>query len=167
MPDVTGVVLEQLRAKDAQLFSLSDAFDVKASIALVVITFLATQSAAFLEKGSLLGRFEWVQRGSAVALAAAGALAVVALWPRVHQTETAEGLRAWAQQLREYYKDQPNPEMAVTEAFHAGLVERLEERIAVNSRIDQSKSRYVDWSFKCTAAALALNMATLLAFALA
>lgn len=81
------IIIERLQQKDALLFHLSDTLDVKASIWLVVITFLATQTAGFLSDALLPGALRYAQIGSALSLAAAGALALVVLWPRNYYHE--------------------------------------------------------------------------------
>lgn len=166
MSDTNAEVLERLQAKDALLFGLSDTLDVKASIALVVITFLGTQSGVFLASQQQLPEvLRYAQLGSAVALAFAGCIALVALWPRDHDTETAEELDGWAQQLREHYKHSPDPEQAVAEAFRSGRIQRLKERINANAKVDRLKSGLVAWSYKLSAVGLVLNMVTLLGLA--
>lgn len=164
MGDTNVEVLERLRAKDALLFSLSDTLDVKASIALVLITFLATQSSGFLAS-ALPGRLAWVQLVSAVLLGAGAIFALASLWPRDHDTETAEALDEWTQQLREHFKGHPDPEAEVEAEFRSGMIKRLKERIATNARIDRTKSRFMEWSYKLSGVAMLLNMTTLIALA--
>lgn len=55
MNAVHPLVRDQLLAKDAMTFELGDALDTKASIALVVITFLGTQTAWFVTDRHVAG----------------------------------------------------------------------------------------------------------------
>jgi hypothetical protein len=166
MSDQTQI-LERLQAKDSLLFALSDTLDVKSSIVLVVVTFLATQTADFLTNAQVaVGPLRYVQVASAFALALSGTLALASLWPRDHEVETAEQFDEWEQQLREHYKDAPDPEQAVAETFQRGRIQRLKERIAANDRVDRQKSRLVALAYTLAGVALLLNMGTLLALAL-
>ena len=51
--DATDLIIERMDAKDELTFQGGDTLDVKASIVLVVLTFLAGQSADLLTKGNL------------------------------------------------------------------------------------------------------------------
>lgn len=155
---------KRLDMKDDQLFKLGDTMDVKASIALVIITFLATQTASFISDGGVLA-WPWdrrLQLIAAVFLAVAGALAFVELWPRDYEIEPAESWDAWIGQLRRYYKDDPNAEQKVEAAVLEAQRLRTKERIASNSKTNEQKAELLAWSFRFTGAALALNLATLI-----
>src|SRR5690348_4795153 len=95
MKELQKTVEEYLKSQDDLEFELGDTLDVKTSIALVLITFLATQSADFLRHNPPLSSF-WhvVQVVSAAALIAAGVLAIAELKPRgyIARTEPAEFL---------------------------------------------------------------------------
>jgi hypothetical protein len=166
MSDTNAEVLERLQAKDAMLFGLSDTLDVKSSIALVVITFLATQSGVFLASDQLPVGLSYIQLLSAFVLAAAGVVSLVALWPRDYETETAEELDVWEQQLRAHYQGNFDAEESVATAFRSGRIQRLKERIAANAEVDRVKSNLVAWSFRLSGIGLLLNMATLVGWAL-
>src|SRR5688572_28070342 len=140
MADLTADVLERLEAKDELLFDLSDTLDSKASIALVIVTFLATQSGVFLSNSGLNEQLRVLQIVAAFALAGAGGFAVAALWLRDHTTETAESLDEWLRQLRAHYSGATNAEDAVFIAFREGRIKRLKESIAANSEISRNKS---------------------------
>jgi len=156
--DSSGII-HRLDLKDDQTFRLGDAIDVKASIALVVITFLATQTGSFLSVG---GRAAELPLWSAFALAIAGALAVSELWPRDYEIEATEGLDGWIQELGDYYRHDDDADSKVAEAVRSGHIARTKERIEANARINQRKSVYLTWSFRFTAIALVLNLVTLI-----
>jgi hypothetical protein len=141
------------------MFSLGDVLDAKASIGLVIVTFLAIQTADFLK---VSGPGDELQFWSAVALAVAGALALAELWPRNYQTETPESLTGWLQELRDYYQNDAEAEKRVTAAFTAGLRDRTVERLDANSRLNRRKSTYMTWCYRFTTVAFALNLVTLL-----
>jgi hypothetical protein len=166
MSPTDAEVMEHLRAKDQMLFGLSDILDAKAGIALVVITFLASQSSDLLTTDSPLPPVLWFfQMVSIGCLAAAGIAAVGSLWPRDHAVEKSEELEKWAGDLREYYKDDANPEVAVENAFRKGLVERLKERIATNAEIDATKADLLNRAYKLAGISLGLNLLTLVSMA--
>jgi hypothetical protein len=165
MSNVNAELIERLEAKDAMLFGLSDTLDAKASIALVIITFLATQSGMFLATVGLPEQLRVLQIISAFALAIAGGVSVAALWPRDHEAETPEALDEWLDELRAFYSDSPDVETAVAVAFRDGRIKRLKESIAANGKIDRLKSRFVMTAYGFSVVALALNMTTLLGLA--
>ena len=80
-------LLEMLRARDTQLFHLSDTLDVKASILLAVVT-LALIQADRLESG-ILPSF------SILFLMLSGCCALLAMRPRMMEIETPEIWRAY------------------------------------------------------------------------
>src|SRR5258706_14241270 len=143
MTDTNLEVLARLEARYQQLFTLSDTLDTKASIALVLITFLAQQTGTFLARPQLPLQLYVLQIAAAFALLFGGLTAFACLWPRDHETETAEQLDEWLQQLRAYYKDADNPAQAVDKAFQAGRIQRLKERISSTKKIDDDKSAFV------------------------
>ena len=151
-------VIKRLDLKDDQAFKLGDAIDVKASIALVVITFLATQTASFLTV-----REPWreLQVVSAFLLAIAGVLALLELWPRTYAIDASESLDGWIAELRDYYQNRADADQLVASAVAAGHIERTKERIEKNNAINEQKSKLMDWSFRCTAVAMLLNLGTL------
>lgn len=152
-------VIKRLDLKDDQTFKAGDAIDVKASIGLVVITFLATQTGVFL---TTAGPGQRLQLWAAVSLAVAGALALLELWPRDYLVETTEGLEGWLSELRDYYRNETDREARVAAAMTAGQIKRTRQRIENNGQINDRKSRYLIWSFRFTAVALTLNLITLI-----
>lgn len=156
-------VLKRLDLKDDQAFKAGDAIDIKASIGLVLITFLATQTGVFL---TTVGPGHRLQILAAVALAFAGALALVELWPVDYLVETA-GWDGWLAELRAHYKDQPDQDAKVAAAMTAGQITRMKQRIKCNRQMNERKSRFLLWSFRFTAVALVLNLLTLILRAVA
>jgi len=165
MSDTHSEILERLQAKDALLFGLSDTLDVKASLALVMITFLATQTGAWLSMDGLPIWFHSAQVLAAFVLAAAGIVALVSLWPRNHALEPAEAFEAWVQELRAFYRDAPHPEEAVAQEFRRGRILRLTERIEAHEQLDREKSRLVGLAYVLTGVAVILNLGTVMGLA--
>jgi hypothetical protein len=155
----TEILIRRLDIIDDQAFKLGDTIDVKASIGLVVITFLATQSASFLAVNEP-GR--WLQMVSAFALSIAGVFALCELWPRTYAIEAAEAMDGWIKDLRDYYKDEKNADALIEAAMSDGHILRAKERIERNAAINKQKSMLLGWSFRFTALALVLNLSTLL-----
>jgi hypothetical protein len=74
MEKYDAMIMELVKGQDDRELALGDTFDIKTSIALVIITFLATQTANFL-KMPLSPCWHLVQILSVVSLVAAGVLA--------------------------------------------------------------------------------------------
>ena len=84
---------ELVADRDRLELSLGDALDVKGSIVLVVITFLATLSGSLLESPGL-GRYGRLgQLISIVALAVGGVLAVVSVAPQLLFSRSSSKIR--------------------------------------------------------------------------
>ena len=150
-------LLERLRQRDQALFALSDVLDAKAGLAVVVITFLATQTSGWLTGAMPLPQpLWWFQIASSGCLAVSGFLAVASLWPRDHHADAAEEAVEWLQALRSHYPD----EEAVERAFVTGTIERLSERIAANRQVADDKASFMFRVFAWAGLALGLNLCT-------
>ena len=161
-----AVVVERLETKDALLFRLSDVLDTKASISLVVITFLATQTAGFFADG-LSGWLWWCQLGVAVVLASAGLFAMGALWPREFDIETSEELDTWVAQLRAHFRDEPDADAKVKAELTSGRIASAKARIKRNGSVDALKSQFIGWIYRCVSVAVVMNMGTVIVMAFA
>jgi hypothetical protein len=163
MKELQRTVEDYIKSQDDLEFELGDTLDVKTSIALVLITFLATQSADFLRHSPPLSSFWHVlQVVSVVLLVAAGVLAIVELKPRRYKARTgpAEFL-AWVEELREHYKGEPDLESRVVDEINRREVEKITSRFNRNRAINAMKSNLIEWCFRFTLAAVLLNLATL------
>lgn len=156
---VEQAYLARLEERDSVVFGLSDTHDMKASIALVVIVFLADQSGDLLSGGTLSHALYGTQVVSCALLFLAGAFSLVAMWPRTHHCENVDEWREWIDRLR---TNHPDDDDGVLRAFQAGRVQNLLRRIGANNRVCSLKSRLVIWSFAVSTLALATNLVTLL-----
>jgi hypothetical protein len=163
---VDDEVIQRMEVRDAQLMALSDVLDVKASIVLVIITFLATQNADFLLSPSFPAGMRPLPIFSGGALIVAAVLAILAVWPRDHEAEGAEGYPAWIAKLRLRYEGDVNLEQKVESAFRDGRLKRLAERIATNAAVVDSKSWLLDRAFIATSVAVTFTVGTVVALAL-
>jgi hypothetical protein len=162
--DGTDLIIERLNAKDELTFQGGDTLDVKASIVLVVVTFLAVQSADLLTKGNLTCIGKATQIVGAIFLALAGILVWCQLWPRKYEVEAAEQLPQWKAELEEFYQDDPDAPAKVLELLKKGIIERTAERIYVNAAINRTRSSFLLWSYILTTLSLGINLVTLFAF---
>lgn len=152
-------ILERLRARDQMLFSLSDILDAKAGIALVVITFLATQCAEFMAKEpSLPTHLLIFQYVSIVALFVAGLCAIASLWPRDHPADPADKMDGWLSELREYFGED---DAGVEQEFAKGSAERLRQRIGSLKQITDAKSALLSLAWQFSGVSFIANMFTL------
>jgi hypothetical protein len=164
--DTQDAILDRIRAKDELVFGVGDTLDTKASFAIVVITFLVTQTAWFITEEDVSGLWLVLQSVSAVALGVGGALAIAALWPRHYDTDAAEKLDEWVAQLNENYKNEPDVEREVAIEFARQEIKRGKERIAKNSAHNNIKSNLIEWSFRCSAFGFLLNLLTVIDLAI-
>lgn len=145
--------------------SLGDTLDMKANIWLVVITFLATQTAYFMSKSSHGWAF-WGQLVSAVFLIISGLLCLWELMPRNYLLfRPSEGaIQKKLEKLRAEHTGSPDKEKLVEAALVNAQVEWAKERIAANMAINTRKSTLIDWSFRLAAIAFIINFVTLTSF---
>jgi hypothetical protein len=154
------IVLENIQYQDDLEFKLGDTLDVKTSIALVLVVFLATQSASFL---ALAMPRHWhnFQIASVGLLVIAGFLAIVALWPRKYKLrlKSSEFL-GWVKEVDEFYG---GDKASAVKFIQSKQIEKVEKRFSINSLINERKSNAMTASFYFTMGAFILNIATLLA----
>jgi hypothetical protein len=155
------LILERLDAKDELTYQRGDTLDVKASIVLVVVTFLAGQSADLLARGNLTCAGKAAQIVAAISVALAGICVWGQLWPREYEVEAAEKLPRWKQELEEFYKDDPEASAKVLTVLTEGIVERTTERICKNSTINKTRSNLLLCSYVFATLSLAVNLLTL------
>jgi hypothetical protein len=159
------IISENLKEQDEREFALGDTLDIKTSIALVVITFLATQSADFL-KTPLSSFWHVIQRLSVVCIIIAGVLALIELIPRGYKLRMApDKFLEWINQTVEFYESQgkTDPESSTAKRISIVEIEKLKDRFKANSAINEVKSSLMAGSFYFTMVAVALNLATLAA----
>jgi hypothetical protein len=169
MPDdnvESGLIIERLNAKDELTYQRGDTLDVKASIVLVVVTFLAGQSADLLARGNLTSFGKVAQMVAAVSVALAGIFVWAQLWPRGYEVEAAEKLPQWKAELEEFYEDDPDASAKVSSVLTAGIVERATERIYANDAINKTRSDLLLGSYIFATLSLGINLLTLFGFGL-
>lgn len=165
MAELAEIRLEEINAKEDLSLRLGDALDVKASIGLAVILFLATQSAYFLDK-HLRTLGVATQVISIVCIVCAAMFALLELWPRPYilPEPESEYIPKRIEELKQHYSPYPNVESNVANAFINDEIQWAKNRIASNQRKNKLKSTFLNWSFWFTGAAVVLNMVTTLMF---
>jgi hypothetical protein len=166
MSEYEAKVMEFMRSQDESEFELGDTLDVKSSIALIVIIFLAGQSAEFLQKSPPLSPF-WhiVQVVSVVATVIAGVLCLIELRPRKYKAPMPPGdFLGWANDIERFYTEKAaDPQGSALEYMSQTEREKIKTRFSINSEINREKANLIEWAFYFTAGALLLNLATLVA----
>jgi hypothetical protein len=161
--EVIKIQAEYIQQKDAKEFALGDVLDVKTSVFLAVIVFLAAQSDAFFHATPALSPWALrLQYISVSALILAGVFAVLELIPRYYSTETSpEQEEKWVQEGETYYADKPDAANLVSEEILKGRYQRTKERVQENIAVNKRKSWMLTWCFRFTSIAFAANLATL------
>jgi hypothetical protein len=157
------MVSERLKDQDEREFALGDTLDIKTSIALVIITFLATQSAEFL-KTALPPCWHTIQSISVVCIVLAGVLALLELIPRGYRLRMKpHEFLEWIKKTRDFYLSEgaTDPDSSTIQRINAVEVEKLTDRFTANSAINETKALLMAWAFYFTMAAVGLNLATL------
>lgn len=141
---------------------MADSLDVKASILLLVITFIATQTAYFLDKHAT-GYAHSLLIASGVLLGLATVAAFVELWPRTYVIPAPEtsGVDR-AAELRDFYaKHEGIGADSMMSEFTKNEMGWAQARIEKNEGINYTKARFLGWSFYLTALAMTLNILVL------
>ncbi len=155
-------LINRIEEKDKLFFSLSDTLDVKASVSLILITFLSTQTAYFLNLDTAHVVVSSAQTLSAIALSVGGILALIILWPRCHETESIEKWDPWYQELKKYFEGKPEADQKADELFERERFNGLKKQIKHNRSIVGQKACLATWCYGCIALSVLLNLACLL-----
>jgi hypothetical protein len=163
MAAIAEIRLEEINAKEDLSLRLGDALDVKASIGLAIILFLATQSAYLLDKG--LPRFGMaMQIFSIVCVVLAALFALSELWPIVYVLPEPESpeISQRIEELTTHYSAYPDVETNAAKAFMDDQIDWATKRIADNQKKNRRKSALLALSFLFTVGAVAINLLTVL-----
>jgi hypothetical protein len=162
MSDYQDTVLDFVKSQDDLEFALGDTIDIKTSIVLVVIAFLATQSIGFLKGNpSIDPPWRWVQVFSVLLLVIAGLLALFELLPRKYAARMAPSdFLAWIAELEEFYKGDIEGESKILTQINKTETEKIKARFAQNNGTNALKSKLLKWCFRCLLVALMLNLLT-------
>jgi hypothetical protein len=138
----TGELIgEMARERDRYELDLSDAFDVKASIVLLILTFLGTISATILtaDKAALIAKLAQIPVIASVVIS--GMLCVVCLWPKDYLLDDfPETYSNWAACL-----GLSDSEQLKTIADLS--LQLAHKRIAQNHQLNSSKAWYLNRAF--------------------
>lgn len=155
-------LLSEMNTKDGVAVNLGDTLDVKASILLALIVFLATQTAYFLE-GSPAGFLRFLLFSSAVLLGAATACSFLELWPREYFLLSPEKILSdRVVELRDFYSaNEGFSGEEMIQELTENEVEWARKRISCNQKINRRKSFWLWLSFGLAALAMIFNTAIL------
>lgn len=165
MTETMQMIREEIRSKEDLTLRLGDALDVKASIGLAVILFLATQSAYFLDKG--LPAFGMALQLFSISFTVVAAVfALLELWPRTYILPDPESdyIHNRIDALAKHYGSRHNAETHIAETFTRENIEWAKQRIADSQKKNRSKSFRLEFSFWFTGGAVILNLLTVLLF---
>lgn len=161
--EIADLVADDAKRLDEIIFQTGDVLDVKASIILVAVTFLATLSGEILTVSDLPVAIKVIQVIAVVAVSIAGVLTVCALWPRQFDVPPSPTrTSAYAEQLQQYFRGKLNADELLVEDLRKDAMEIRLERIATNRRLAVSKSRFNKFAFYSIGVAVCAELASLL-----
>ena len=160
--ELNKIQAEYMNDKDAKEFSLGDVLDVKTSVLLAVIVFLAAESDQFFHATVPLSKWGiWLQYVSIGALTLAGIFAVLELKPRDYSTETSpEKEEKWVSEVQAVYAGETDSTLVVDQILKARYT-RTKERVQENIAVNRQKSSLLSVCFTFTAIAFGANLLTL------
>jgi hypothetical protein len=160
MASILELLRADIRSRDEAEFSLGDTLDVKASILLVVVIFLADVTGGLLASKSPHAHviLIWAQLLCAIFLLISGGLIVYAVWPRAYLME----IETRASNLLRYFEEDPSTEtdLSVGEQILREDISKAVDRVRHNHAINVRKSRILSWAFYAALPALALELAS-------
>jgi hypothetical protein len=160
--ELKDLMAHQVLERDRQELEFGDTLDIKTSIVLVVLTFLAGQAADSLRASPKGGAGIICQYMAIIALSLGGIFAVGELWPRNYKIEASpDRYDTWLSELKAHHQGEENSESKVVAASIGGRIAMAKDRIHYNIDVNKRKSWWMTVSFFCTAGAFALNLAAL------
>jgi hypothetical protein len=158
--------LESAQKYDDSERSLGDVLDVKASVALVAVTFLAGVSAQLITMQGLSPLWSKIQLPVQIValllLSVAGGLIIKELWPSDYSAlPTPKADADWIERLSAAGENAT----AVLDTLLKHKLSSAIERVEKNKKINDRKSVLLDWAFKLLAGALTLVLGNLLCLA--
>lgn len=160
--EILGPFSDDVRSRDAYELSLGDVLDVKVSILLAAITFLAGLSGGILLSVGLPLILKAGQIISLATISGAGILALLELRPRTYKLPDLPSAWArWIKSLEMHYAGKEEQISLTYRAYVEGFTARAEERIEQNHAINLTKSRLMAGCFCLIAASLVINLLTL------
>jgi hypothetical protein len=152
--EIEDVIAEQEKHLDELFFQVGDVLDVKASIILVVISFLGAISSQILLVQDLSCLIKGLQILAVLALAGGVFTTVWSLWPRVFDAppNTEEWIE-YLQELEKFYAGQEDSAERAFKAFKDSISKRRQERISKNRALAERKSNLNSWAFRATVVA--------------
>lgn len=154
------ILRERLNLREQILMQQADALDVKASILLVAVTFLAGHSMYLLSK-QVCAFIRYDQFASVFFQMLSGVVLAWHLRIRSYKGETAEELGEWRDKVVSHFGSQQSPEIEA--ALNKGIVDLSLERISLAVATNKSKAASVEIAYWITLAAFFLNLAAVIA----
>lgn len=154
--------LELTLERDKQQYALGDTYDIKTSIVLVGLTFLAVQSSDLLKLSQ--SPIEHAAAYTAIlVLAIGGILTAIELWPRKYSSgANPEQWITWLLETERHYQPEGDVAKKVLQRSREVRMEQALECIRKNQGINEKKYWFMVGSLGCAVIAFALNIATLL-----
>lgn len=161
--DIEKAIRDEAKRLDELYYQLADVLDVKASIILVVDTFLGTLSAEILALKDLPLAIKIIQLLAIAVLCVVIIQTIRAIWP--YKFEAPPRPQEWVEhsaKLESYFAGKLDASGLISEQFERDMAKRTLDRIAVNRNVTEKKSDANAWAFRGTAVVIALQLITLI-----
>lgn len=164
--EVLAKLCEEALKEDAFELSIGDTIDMKTGIVLAAIGFVGALSGIILFVQNMPIILKLAQAVSILAMSVSVILAFVALWPVAYLVETSvDELERWISELAQFYEAERDAEAKILEEMSREKYTRAKERITANREVNARKLLFMSWSLKTVFLASAIDIATLLFFA--
>jgi hypothetical protein len=164
MDSLQDVLLKEFSYEADRGFATCDAYDMKANVLLVVMAFLAAQTAYFIS----IAHSPIVQCGqflSGLLLTMCGVLALAELLPRDFMAYSPSNGAIEKKIAKLRMEHDGNDEQVLRNLVDA-QIGWARERAISNKKINRSKSRLLTWAFWTLSGAVIINLLTLVALSI-
>lgn len=160
--EIEDSLAQEQKRLDELFFQLGDVLDVKASIILVVITFLGTISSQVLVVPNLPNLIKGIQIIAVLALGFGLVATVWSLWPRAFEApqDAAEWLD-YLQKLEKHYAGKDDTSELVAKDFSQDMARRRQDRITRNRALAKTKAKFNNVAFRATVVAASAEAVSL------
>lgn len=161
--EIVDLVAEDAKRLDEIKYQVGDVLDVKASIILVAVTFLATLSGEILAVSDLPAAIKIIQVVAVVAVSVGGISTLWALWPRKFDIPPRpDESSAYAEELEEHFRGKLDSDELIVKQFTQTVMTLRLERIAANDKLASSKTKLNKCAFYSIGVAVFAELASLL-----
>jgi hypothetical protein len=161
--EIANSLVEEATRLDEIAYQVGDVLDVKASVILVVLTFLGTLASQVLPIPDLPVTIKIIQIVAVIALSIAGTFTICTLWPRKFAIPPSP-LESWeyAEALIKHFHGAGDAEDLAFQQLQKSKTDLALDRIVKNRQLAASKAKFNKYAFYAMVVSVIAQLASLL-----